>query len=96
VSIRVPAGLPGTVADDAANACLEMYTRTSFPVGGKKRIGGLRLVTTDTGWSHGTGPEVSGPALSLLLAMTGRAAGLDELSGDGAALLGQRVTARAG
>jgi hypothetical protein len=32
----------------------------------------------------------------LLLAMTGRAAGLDELSGDGAALLGQRVTARAG
>jgi hypothetical protein len=26
----------------------------------------------------------TGPALSLLLAMTGRAAGLDELSGDGA------------
>ncbi len=39
---------------------------------------------------------MSGLALSLLLAMTGRAAGLDELSGDGAALLGQRVTARAG
>jgi uncharacterized protein (TIGR03083 family) len=94
--IRRPAGLPGTVADDAANACLQMYTKASFPVGGKKRIGGLRLVTTDTGWSYGAGPEVSGPALSLLLAMTGRAAGLDELSGDGAALLGQRVTARAG
>jgi uncharacterized protein (TIGR03083 family) len=94
--IRRPAGLPGTVADDAANACLQMYTMASFPVGGKKRIGGLRLVATDTGWSYGAGPEVSGPALSLLLAMTGRPAGLDDLSGDGAAELGQRVTARAG
>jgi uncharacterized protein (TIGR03083 family) len=94
--IRRPAGLPGTVADDAANACLQMYTRASFPVGGKKRIGGLRLVATDTGWSYGAGAEVSGPALSLLLAMTGRPAGLDDLSGDGAAELGQRVTARAG
>jgi uncharacterized protein (TIGR03083 family) len=94
--IRRPAGLPGTVADDAANACLQMYTRASFPVGGKKRIGGLRLVATDTGWSYGVGAEVSGPALSLLLAMTGRPAGLDDLSGDGAAELGQRVTARAG
>ena len=94
--IRRPVGLPGTVADDAANACLQMYTKASFPVGGKKRIGGLRLVATDTGWSYGAGPEVSGPALSLLLAMTGRPAGLDDLSGDGAAELGQRVTARAG
>jgi uncharacterized protein (TIGR03083 family) len=89
--IRRPLGLPGTVADDAVNACLQMYTKASFPVGGKKRIPGLRLVTTDTGWSYGAGPEVSGPAMSLLLAMTGRAAGLDGLSGDGAAVLGERM-----
>jgi hypothetical protein len=38
---------------------------------------------------------VSGPALSLMLAMTGRATGLDDLSGDGAALIGQRMTASA-
>ncbi|HUZ39442.1 MAG TPA: maleylpyruvate isomerase family mycothiol-dependent enzyme [Streptosporangiaceae bacterium] len=94
--IRRPAGLPGTVADGAANACLEMYTKASFPVGGKKRIRGLRLAATDTGWSYGAGPEVSGPALSLLLAMTGRAAGLAGLSGDGAAVLSQRVTAHGG
>jgi len=84
-----------TAADEAANACLEMYTRASFPVGGKKRIHGLRLTTTDTGWSYGAGPEVSGPALSLLLAMTGRPAGLKELSGDGAPVLSQRLTASA-
>ena len=92
--IRRPVGLQGNVADDAANACLQMYTKASFPVGGKKRIGGLRLVATDTGWCYGTGPEVSGPAMSLLLAMTGRAAGMDELTGDGAAALGQRMTGR--
>jgi uncharacterized protein (TIGR03083 family) len=93
--IRRPAGLPGTVAGDAANACLQMYTTANFPVGGKKRIRGLRLVATDTGWSYGAGPEVSGPAMSLLLAMTGRAAGLDGLSGEGATALGQRLTVTA-
>ena len=91
--IRRPAGIKGDVADEAASACLQMYTKASFPVGGKKRIGGLRLVAADTGWSFGAGPEVSGPALSLLLAMTGRAAGMSELSGEGAATLGQRITA---
>ena len=91
--IRRPAGLEGTVADDAANACLEMYTKTSFPVGGKKRVPGLRLVAADTGWSYGAGPEVSGPAMSLLLAMTGRAAGMKDLTGDGAAALGHGITA---
>jgi hypothetical protein len=30
--------------------------------------------------------------MSLLLAMTGRAAGMSELTGDGAAALGQRIT----
>jgi uncharacterized protein (TIGR03083 family) len=91
-----PLGSQGAPAEDAANACLEMYTGANFPVGGKKRIHGLRLVATDTGWTHGDGPEVTGPALSLLLAMTGRPAGLDGLSGDGAALLGQRLSGHAG
>jgi len=90
--IRRPLGVTGAVADDAANACLQMYTKASFPVGGRKRIGGLRLVATDTGWSYGSGPEVSGQALSLLLAMTGRAAGIDGLAGDGVATLSQRIS----
>ena len=92
---RVTLGLTATVADDAANACLQMYTKASFPVGGRKRIGGLRLVATDTGWSYGAGPDVSGGAMSLLLAMTGRAAGIDGLTGDGVATLSQRIATRA-
>jgi uncharacterized protein (TIGR03083 family) len=94
--IRQPLGLAETASGDALDACLQMYTAANFPVGGKKRIRGLRLVATDTGWSYGTGPEVSGPASSLLLSMTGRPAGLAGLSGDGAGLLGARLTARAG
>ena len=94
--IRRPAGVVATVADRAADACLQMYTAANFPVGGKKRIHGLRLIATDTGWSWGTGPEVTGPAMSLLLAMTGRPAGLAQLTGDGAALLAGRMTAEPG
>jgi uncharacterized protein (TIGR03083 family) len=92
--IRQPLGIKRDVPHDTLNACLDMYERASFPVGGKKRIDGLRLVATDTGWSHGSGPEVSGPAASLLLAMTGRQAGLDALEGDGVTTLRERLGGR--
>lgn len=85
-----PLGLHGTTSPEAIVACLEMYKNASFPVGTKKRIAGLRLRATDVDWSHGEGPEVSGPGLSLLLAMTGRAHGLDALSGAGLATLRSR------
>jgi uncharacterized protein (TIGR03083 family) len=89
--LRRPLGMSAPVDADAANACLDMYTKASFPVGGKKRIAGLRLVSNDTGWSYGAGPEVNGPAMSLLLAMTGRSAGMAGLSGDGAPVLSARL-----
>jgi len=49
------------------------------------------LTATDTDWSHGSGPEVSGPALSLLLAVAGRRPALDDLSGPGLDLLRGRA-----
>jgi uncharacterized protein (TIGR03083 family) len=93
--IRHPLGLSGTVAEQATVACLEMYKSATFPVGGKKRMDGLRLIATDSGWSHGDGPAVSGRGLALLLAMTGRAVDVDELSGDGAAILRSRMSSAA-
>jgi hypothetical protein len=48
------------------------------------------LRATDTGWSTGSGPEVAGPHLSLILAMTGRSAALAGLSGAGVDTLRSR------
>lgn len=93
--IRRPLGLQNDSSPDVLIACLEMYKNASFPVGTKKRIDGLRLVATDVEWSHGTGPEVTGRAMPMVMAMTGRAAGLDELGGEGlAALRGRMVSAK--
>ena len=92
--IRHPLGQAGDSSPEAMAACLELYKGTGFPVGTKKRIEGLRMIATDVGWSHGTGPEVSGPALPLLLAMTGRAAGLADLAGAGLDTMRQRMPAR--
>ncbi|MCU1375794.1 MAG: hypothetical protein JWO68_3080 [Actinomycetia bacterium] len=89
--IRRPLGLTSEPATAATIACLDMYKTASFPVGTKKRIAGLRLAASDMGWAHGDGPEVTGSGRSLLLAMTGRAAGLDGLTGEGAAQLRARL-----
>jgi hypothetical protein len=55
--------------------------------GAKKRIVGLRLTATDMDWSHGNGPEVTGPAEALVMMMAGRLVALDDLSGEGKAAL---------
>jgi uncharacterized protein (TIGR03083 family) len=89
--IRRPLGLQNDSSPDVLLACLEMYKNASFPMGTKKRIEGLRLVATDVDWSHGTGPEVTGRAMPMVMAMTGRAAGLDELGGEGLATLRRRT-----
>ncbi len=59
------------------------YQGSNLVVGTKRRIEGLTLKATDAEWSHGTGPEVSGPILSLVMVMTGRKAVIDQLAGDG-------------
>ncbi len=59
--------------------------------GAKQRIAGLTLRSADTDWSTGSGPEVAGPQLSLVLAMTGRSAALADLSGDGLDTLRSRM-----
>lgn len=60
--------------------------------GGRWRARGLRLCAIDLGWSWGTGPEVSGPAEALLLAVLGRTAALADLSGNGVPALASRMT----
>jgi uncharacterized protein (TIGR03083 family) len=59
---------------------------------GKQRSAGLRLRATDIDWTAGAGPEVNGPAASLILAMTGREPALSDLTGDGVETLRSRAT----
>jgi len=59
--------------------------------GARKRFAGVRAVATDADWARGEGPEVRGPIGELLLVATGRAAGLDALSGPGAAAVARRT-----
>ena len=72
--IRRPLGLKHRPPEAALTAVADSWKNSNLLIGAKRRITGLRLRATDTGWAHGDGPEVSGPLLSLILAMTGRKA----------------------
>lgn len=86
--IRRPLGLTHTYAPEAVIRSLRLQARTPASFGGAKElVSGLRLTATNADLSIGEGPEVSGPALSLLLTISGRRVALDELSGPGVARL---------
>lgn len=85
--IRRPLGISHSYPTGAVTRAADFYKTSNLLIGAKKRIAGVTLRATDADWSTGSGPEVSGPALSLLLAMTGRAAALDDLSGEGLSTL---------
>jgi uncharacterized protein (TIGR03083 family) len=85
--IRRPLGIPHRYPLDALVTVAELYKRSSLIAGTKRRVAGLSLRATDVGWSSGSGPLVSGPMLSLLMAMAGREAAIDDLAGEGVAML---------
>ena len=91
--IRTPLGIPHDYPEEALIRVADFYKGSNLIVGAKRRIDGLTLRATDTGWSTGSGPEVSGPHLSLILAMTGRSAAIAELSGAGVDMLKSRSQA---
>ena len=82
---------PHAYPPDAVRQVLDFYKGSNALIGTKRRIEGVTLKATDTDWTHGSGPEVRGPMLSLLLAGTGRRAALDDLDGDGVATLRSRA-----
>jgi uncharacterized protein (TIGR03083 family) len=88
--IRRPLGMTRPHLPPALKDCLEYLVRDQLS-GGKKRLAGLELAATDQGFNVGSGRSVRGPALSLLLAASGRPAGLPELQGEGLTLLNERL-----
>jgi uncharacterized protein (TIGR03083 family) len=71
-------------------AVVDFYKRSNALIGTKRRIDGVSLRATDAEWRHGSGPEVTGPMIALVLAMTGRKVALSDLAGDGVAVLRSR------
>ncbi|WP_340685611.1 maleylpyruvate isomerase family mycothiol-dependent enzyme [Amycolatopsis coloradensis] len=89
--IRRPLDIRRDHPIDVLTALAEYYRGSDLVVMAKGRIGGLRLQATDGPFTAGTGSLVSGPTLALIMAMTGRAAHLAELDGDGVPILRKRV-----
>ncbi|WP_298885889.1 maleylpyruvate isomerase family mycothiol-dependent enzyme [uncultured Serinicoccus sp.] len=79
-----PLGRDLPVAAAQAQQGLERVWAMGWRFRARTRLGGLSLRATDTHWAAGTGPEVTGSTLALLLLATGRTtAVLDELHGPG-------------
>ncbi len=89
--IRRPLGISRAYPTDAVVEVAGFYQGSNLLIGSKRRIEGLAVRATDADWSHGTGPEVAGPILSLVLAMTGRGQAVDDLAGDGVEALRARA-----
>ena len=83
-------GRPLAFPTDHYVAGLDYLKDVQQALGCRERIAGLSLQATDADWSHGTGPAVHGTAQHLALAMAGRAAVLDHLTGDGVETLRSR------
>jgi uncharacterized protein (TIGR03083 family) len=88
--VRRPLGIPHSYPPGAIREVIDFYKGSNLLIGSKNRIAGLALQATDQDWQHGQGEQVEGPLLSLLLAMTGRDAACDELTGPGAQTLRSR------
>lgn len=93
--IALPLGLdlsvPVDAAAEAATRVSTLSTRMAsvfHPVPWRR----FRFAATDTDWSVGEGPEVSGPILAILLLLTGRLIALPRMEGEGVAALRHSLT----
>jgi uncharacterized protein (TIGR03083 family) len=83
--IAIPLGREPAMPVDVAAVAAERVWRSSRMFHARRRFVGYRFVATDVEWSAGQGREVTGPVSAILLLLTGRRAGLDRLTGPGAA-----------
>jgi uncharacterized protein (TIGR03083 family) len=90
--IRVPLGIVRDYPVEHLATALRYQLATSAKLGGGRELAqGFTLAATDTDLVHGSGPEVRGSALSLLLAVSGRVDTRNPLTGPGAASFGDQI-----
>nr|WP_306362220.1 maleylpyruvate isomerase family mycothiol-dependent enzyme [Nocardia sp. CC227C] len=88
--IRRPLGMPREPSVEAATEVARFYASRDFTVTSRSTIEGLRLEASDGPFATGTGPLVSGTTLALTMAMAGRSAYCDDLTGPGVDTLRER------
>lgn len=88
--IRRPLGIEHQYPLEALVTVANHYKGSNLVAGTKRRITGLSLKATDIDWTTGSGPVVSGPMLSIVMAMAGRQPGVADLEGDGVEILRSR------
>ncbi|MGC7102405.1 maleylpyruvate isomerase family mycothiol-dependent enzyme [Amycolatopsis lurida] len=88
--IRKPLGLRHSPDAAGLLAVARFFATKDFAVNSRTLVKGLSLRATDADFQEGSGPELHGPLLSLVLVMAGRRAFLPELGGDGVAELTRR------
>jgi uncharacterized protein (TIGR03083 family) len=88
--IRRALGKPRQIPEERLAAALP-FSLKAPTLSGRKLARGLKLSATDLDWATGSGPPVCGPSEALLMAFAGRAAAVDDLSGDGVAILRARL-----
>lgn len=81
--IRRSLGQTGTHPTEHLRTLAPLYIKTGAPLHGKRRSAGIRFKASDIDWSSGDGPEVRGPAMSLIMAIVGRRGALADLEGPG-------------
>ena len=89
--IRRPLSIRYDHPVDVSTRVARFYASTDFTVPSRTLTRGLRLTATDGPFTHGDGPLVSGSTLALTMAMAGRRAYCDELTGDGVPALRART-----
>jgi uncharacterized protein (TIGR03083 family) len=84
--------LPHTAPDDHVRTALEFLT-TGRPIAFVRRgwLTGLRVVADDLEFSYGSGAELRGRGVDLMMALCGRGQALPDLTGDGVAILAARL-----
>jgi uncharacterized protein (TIGR03083 family) len=88
--IRRPLGMPRQIPAQQLR-CVLVNSVRSLELPGCHLSRGVRLRPTDLDWSHGSGPEITGPAEAVLMAVAGRRSAVAELAGPGQPVLARRL-----
>ena len=84
--IAIPLGREFPVPVSAVRDALERVWSMGWPFHAKRRFKGVALRATDSDWAVGSGREIAGDSLTLLLLLTGRTStAVGELHGPGVA-----------